>query len=184
MRSKAAASPCCARRMASASPNSRTSVGLVGATGPVGTHQLLSMPSLLHKVVYSRYLLLSIPVGWSWLLREVWGPADRSGTGAACAAVLRQAGSILAKTCAGRRFGFNDGFGASETTLCRNTGNSASGSTQKNDFNTMVVSRRLVRSEEHTSELQSPCNLVCRLLLEKKKKKKNKQQPTSLKNIK
>src|SRR5256885_13036951 len=27
---------------------------------------------------------------------------------------------------------------------------------------------RAVRSEEHTSELQSPCNLVCRLLLEKK----------------
>src|SRR2546426_12017957 len=30
------------------------------------------------------------------------------------------------------------------------------------------------RSEEHTSELQSPCNLVCRLLLEKKKKKRHK----------
>src|SRR2546426_9330341 len=30
-----------------------------------------------------------------------------------------------------------------------------------------------LRSEEHTSELQSPCNLVCRLLLEKKKKKLN-----------
>src|SRR5256885_8605613 len=29
---------------------------------------------------------------------------------------------------------------------------------------------RWSRSEEHTSELQSPCNLVCRLLLEKKKK--------------
>src|SRR5256885_12280113 len=29
---------------------------------------------------------------------------------------------------------------------------------------------RAGRSEEHTSELQSPCNLVCRLLLEKKKK--------------
>src|SRR2546426_12146067 len=29
--------------------------------------------------------------------------------------------------------------------------------------------RRCLRSEEHTSELQSPCNLVCRLLLEKKK---------------
>src|SRR5256885_8602385 len=29
------------------------------------------------------------------------------------------------------------------------------------------------RSEEHTSELQSPCNLVCRLLLEKKKKSFN-----------
>src|SRR5256886_16922190 len=31
--------------------------------------------------------------------------------------------------------------------------------------------RRKVRSEEHTSELQSQSNLVCRLLLEKKKKK-------------
>src|SRR5256885_12149101 len=29
-----------------------------------------------------------------------------------------------------------------------------------------------IRSEEHTSELQSPCNLVCRLLLEKKKNTK------------
>src|SRR2546426_5306721 len=29
------------------------------------------------------------------------------------------------------------------------------------------------RSEEHTSELQSPCNLVCRLLLEKKKNREN-----------
>src|SRR5438132_2403379 len=32
----------------------------------------------------------------------------------------------------------------------------------------------LLRSEEHTSELQSHSDLVCRLLLEKKKKKKNK----------
>src|SRR6266446_8012302 len=31
----------------------------------------------------------------------------------------------------------------------------------------------LARSEEHTSELQSPCNLVCRLLLEKKKNTQN-----------
>src|SRR5256885_12008838 len=30
-----------------------------------------------------------------------------------------------------------------------------------------------IRSEEHTSELQSPCNLVCRLLLEKKTKQTN-----------
>src|SRR5256885_12737246 len=35
------------------------------------------------------------------------------------------------------------------------------------------------RSEEHTSELQSPCNLVCRLLLEKKKKDKT-QPPSAL----
>src|SRR2546426_9136072 len=33
----------------------------------------------------------------------------------------------------------------------------------------------ITRSEEHTSELQSPCNLVCRLLLEKKKKKMRKE---------
>src|SRR3989454_12303214 len=32
-----------------------------------------------------------------------------------------------------------------------------------------VFGERQFRSEEHTSELQSPCNLVCRLLLEKKK---------------
>src|SRR5256885_4849233 len=32
------------------------------------------------------------------------------------------------------------------------------------------ASAKELRSEEHTSELQSPCNLVCRLLLEKKKK--------------
>src|SRR2546426_7216206 len=34
---------------------------------------------------------------------------------------------------------------------------------------TAVGGPELERSEEHTSELQSPCNLVCRLLLEKKK---------------
>src|SRR5215467_5478787 len=37
----------------------------------------------------------------------------------------------------------------------------------------MSAHSRIGRSEEHTSELQSPCNLVCRLLLEKKKKNKN-----------
>src|SRR2546426_8905331 len=37
---------------------------------------------------------------------------------------------------------------------------------------TQTTHRRSPRSEEHTSQLQSPCNLVCRLLLEKKKKKK------------
>src|SRR2546426_7577701 len=37
----------------------------------------------------------------------------------------------------------------------------------------LVALRRLFRSEEHTSELQSPCNLVCRLLLEKKKNERS-----------
>src|SRR6266566_4937727 len=43
------------------------------------------------------------------------------------------------------------------------------------DGSSAAVSGReaMSRSEEHTSELQSPCNLVCRLLLEKKKQKIN-----------
>src|SRR5256885_13093635 len=36
-----------------------------------------------------------------------------------------------------------------------------------------MVAANVSRSEEHTSELQSPCNLVCRLLLEKKNKINN-----------
>src|SRR5215467_12096262 len=39
------------------------------------------------------------------------------------------------------------------------------------DSRSDAQARQWLRSEEHTSELQSPCNLVCRLLLEKKKKK-------------
>src|SRR2546429_3275078 len=39
----------------------------------------------------------------------------------------------------------------------------------------------MVRSEEHTSELQSRLHLVCRLLLEKKKKKKTTQNPNQIK---
>src|SRR5256885_10914985 len=38
------------------------------------------------------------------------------------------------------------------------------------------IKQLMLRSEEHTSELQSPCNLVCRLLLEKKIKKNGKRQ--------
>src|SRR5258708_11882226 len=42
------------------------------------------------------------------------------------------------------------------------------------------AAHRLRRSEEHTSELQSPDHLVCRLLLEKKKKKKQKKSDDKL----
>src|SRR2546426_5338645 len=44
------------------------------------------------------------------------------------------------------------------------------GEVQRDEIGLPVVLRGGLRSEEHTSELQSPCNLVCRLLLEKKKK--------------
>src|SRR5690348_17833301 len=39
------------------------------------------------------------------------------------------------------------------------------------DFDQLIIVSSKSRSEEHTSELQSPVHLVCRLLLEKKKKK-------------
>src|SRR5256885_11142427 len=41
-----------------------------------------------------------------------------------------------------------------------------------------IAIKKTHRSEEHTSELQSPCNLVCRLLLEKKKSNTS-QRPTA-----
>src|SRR6266446_8686386 len=47
-----------------------------------------------------------------------------------------------------------------------------------------ALGRWLARSEEHTSELQSPCNLVCRLLLEKKKKQRIKTKYKKKKNKK
>src|SRR5256885_10436348 len=40
----------------------------------------------------------------------------------------------------------------------------------------------VLRSEEHTSELQSPCNLVCRLLLEKKQSVGASQQPVGMRS--
>src|SRR5256885_5646198 len=54
------------------------------------------------------------------------------------------------------------------TTLFRSTGRAHRGSAAGPHRPVTAALRRLSRSEEHTSELQSPCNLVCRLLLEKK----------------
>src|SRR2546426_8722713 len=48
------------------------------------------------------------------------------------------------------------------------------------DAPSVLGGQPVLRSEEHTSELQSPCNLVCRLLLEKKKKQKKKHQSLNL----
>src|SRR5256885_12611583 len=53
------------------------------------------------------------------------------------------------------------GFQRDELELARVLGQVLFGHAQRIDAG--------LRSEEHTSELQSPCNLVCRLLLEKKK---------------
>src|SRR5256885_8442289 len=49
------------------------------------------------------------------------------------------------------------------------SGASATDITQRISIEKIELNPEINRSEEHTSELQSPCNLVCRLLLEKKK---------------
>src|SRR2546426_6666092 len=46
----------------------------------------------------------------------------------------------------------------------------AAAKVDRSDSTDNVFVAAYLRSEEHTSELQSPCNLVCRLLLEKKKR--------------
>src|SRR5215467_15459201 len=58
------------------------------------------------------------------------------------------------------------------TTLFRSIGRSADLTLERLEATAATFSSfaSADRSEEHTSELQSPCNLVCRLLLEKKKK--------------
>src|SRR2546426_6960637 len=61
------------------------------------------------------------------------------------------------------------------TTLFRSTAfpmqiSATFGVSRKNSLSFSYTMDTPKRSEEHTSELQSPCNLVCRLLLEKKKR--------------
>src|SRR5690348_7954663 len=59
------------------------------------------------------------------------------------------------------------------TTLFRSSATTAgAGTTASTGATTLVPGTTYTRSEEHTSELQSPVHLVCRLLLEKKKDKR------------
>src|SRR5256885_2757845 len=53
---------------------------------------------------------------------------------------------------------------------CEGSSNTCEGNAIAEFGNSLCLEWLADRSEEHTSELQSPCNLVCRLLLEKKKK--------------
>src|SRR5438093_13676891 len=62
------------------------------------------------------------------------------------------------------------------TTLFRSDGDCSPSRSVSSFRSTWARDQSNVRSEEHTSELQSLTNLVCRLLLEKKKKKKKKKK--------
>src|SRR5438876_4830244 len=55
--------------------------------------------------------------------------------------------------------------------------------TEADDLKDAKKQANAMRSEEHTSELQSPVHLVCRLLLEKKKKKSQRKYSTILDEI-
>src|SRR5205085_9443032 len=68
------------------------------------------------------------------------------------------------------------------TTLFRSRSPASFAATIKLDCFVASAPRNDGRSEEHTSELQSQSNLVCRLLLEKKKKKKNKKTQLQTEN--
>src|SRR2546426_8047691 len=68
---------------------------------------------------------------------------------------------------------FRSRWGRAAILICEDAWHSLSGTiTSWAPWSAAIVpeSECHARSEEHTSELQSPCNLVCRLLLEKKKK--------------
>src|SRR5438876_4984233 len=75
------------------------------------------------------------------------------------------------------------------TTLFRSRGRACRGRRRPRDppvptqFPSSPGSRSKTRSEEHTSELQSPVHLVCRLLLEKKKKKSMREYANQRKKI-
>src|SRR2546426_591875 len=81
----------------------------------------------------------------------------------------------IALPAAGERTGGRDREATRATARQRQIGKGRRMAQQAPQKDAMDVLQAWVdRSEEHTSELQSPCNLVCRLLLEKKKKKKHK----------
>src|SRR5205085_3310491 len=62
--------------------------------------------------------------------------------------------------------------------MCHHTSSGPRGASARDSMTSSSASARAQpgRSEEHTSELQSQSNLVCRLLLEKKKKKQHKKR--------
>src|SRR2546427_5364565 len=82
----------------------------------------------------------------------------------------RAALAMLAST--GRRIATSESF-MPECVLSPRTGVTQRLYCKRTGLREIDTSNDPVRSEEHTSELQSQSNLVCRLLLEKKKKKKH-----------
>src|SRR5258708_31019828 len=64
----------------------------------------------------------------------------------------------------------SNGMRPSPVGLCMLSGSDAKNMRERSRTSSAALCRLVERSEEHTSELQSPDHLVCRLLLEKKKK--------------
>src|SRR6202521_4632435 len=101
----------------------------------------------------------------------------------ACASAVKHI-SQRAKSCHPAFFQAEDGIRDSEVTgvqTCALPIRSEEHTSELQSPQNLVC--RLIRSEEHTSELQSPQNLVCRLLLEKKKNNEERQQRTLIHSV-
>src|SRR2546427_9124353 len=84
--------------------------------------------------------------------------------------------SITRRTTSVKRCGASSPTDCGGCQPCPASGNAAEASATSASSNTCSPASAMTRSEEHTSELQSQSNLVCRLLLEKKKKKEKRVQ--------
>src|SRR5205085_9691139 len=98
-----------------------------------------------------------------------------------CSVTHRYLHSFPTRRSSDLKFSFSSNSGWPESTICSNfsvdvskfVSSRISSSTGNVRFwASSMINTAVSRSEEHTSELQSQSNLVCRLLLEKKKKKK------------
>src|SRR3989454_6549080 len=105
----------------------------------------------------------------------IWPEIPTAATSEArrCASTSRVA-AMLACHHASGSCSAHPGRGVSRESAALAVASTAPAGLTKTAFTPLVPTsrprNRASRSEEHTSELQSPCNLVCRLLLEKKKK--------------
>src|SRR5256884_6627455 len=131
-------------------------------------------PTPPQNILRSGFFRIRSPAG-----RRCESPGSASsdpGSGCSMGAALRTKRRL--PRCIGENASIRDeppGFGDSERAGCPFVYQPArfrlqpAGNTEREVAVNMLPSRALIRSEEHTSELQSRLHLVCRLLLEKKK---------------
>src|SRR3989454_9210021 len=112
---------------------------------------------------------------WQQNMNENLFPAVRLDRGLLPSVIERASGVIIHISSIQRTLPLYDStlaYAAAKAALT-NYSKALSNEVSPKGVRVVTVSPGFTRSEEHTSELQSPCNLVCRLLLEKKKQNEN-----------